>query len=337
VRTCSVCGENKDLEAFGFRNKPAERHHRACKTCVAAYGRQHYRANRLAYVSRNNKRSRALTVALKEQVWRYVAGWPCVDCGETDPLVLDFDHVDPARKRQTIYRLVHQAYSWTSILAEIEKCEIRCANCHRRRTALQFGWPKLTYASDSSADQVSAAVGTATRRPRRPGPPRTRVVSLEALTPAMIAAGLRICPWCGLGKRVEQFYFRDRAAGKRQSTCAECFTAYRRDHYRLNRAAYIQRNSRILRVRGREWLKRLWEYLLEHPCFDCGESDPVVLDCDHVDRATKRESVGFLARSGYPWATVLVELAKCEIRCANCHRRRTALQFDWPKLRVKSP
>ena len=42
-----------------------------------------------------NKRSRALPRALKEQVWQYIAGRGCVDCGEADPVVLDFDHVDP--------------------------------------------------------------------------------------------------------------------------------------------------------------------------------------------------------------------------------------------------
>jgi hypothetical protein len=57
-----------------------------------------------------------------------------------------------------------------------------------------------------------------------------------------------------------------------------------------------------------------------------------VLEFDHIDRSLKRQTVGFLARSGYPWPTVEAELAKCEVRCANCHRRRTAVQFDWPKL-----
>ncbi len=330
MRTCSVCGEDKELEAFGFRNQAAARRHRSCRTCVAAYGRQHYGANRLEYISRNNKRSRALTYTLREQVWQYIAGRACVDCSEADPVVLDFDHVDPTEKRQTIYRLVHQAYSWNSILAEIEKCEVRCANCDRRRTAAQFGWPKLTFASGNSPEAPSVGL----RRPRRAGPPRTRVVGIEQLTPAMIAAGLRNCIWCGLSKPTQAFHLRDKASGRRHSSCGECFNAYRREHYRMNRADYIQRNTRLLRTRGRKWLRRLWEYLLEHHCVDCGEADPIVLECDHVDRATKRQSVSFLARSGYPWPTVLAELAKCEIRCANCHRRRTAAQFDWPKLRM---
>lgn len=102
----------------------------------------------------------------------------------------------------------------------------------------------------------------------------------------------------------------------------------------MNREDYIQRNTRILRGRGRAWQRRLWEYLVVHPCVDCAEPDPIVLEFDHVERSKKRASVAFLARSGYPWSTVLNELAKCEVRCANCHRRRTAEQFDWPKLRI---
>jgi len=85
-------------------------------------------------------------------------------------------------------------------------------------------------------------------------------------------------------------------------------------------------------MRGRKWLRLLIDYLLAHPCVDCGERDPVVLDFDHVSRDEKRDAVTFLARSGSPWATVMAEVRKCQVRCANCHRRRTAVQFDWPKL-----
>ncbi len=334
MATCTVCGEDKELEAFGFRNKAAGLRHRACKTCVAAYGRQHYSANRLAYIGRNNKRSRALTLVLKEQVWQYVAGQSCVDCGETDQVVLDFDHIDRERKRQTIYRLVHEAYSWAAILVEIEKCQIRCANCHRRRTALQFGWPKLAFASSGVLDDGSTMAGSVSRRPRRAGPPRMKVVDVQPPTPAMVAAGLRICRWCGIAKPLQQFHLRDKARGLRHSSCGECFNAYRREHYRMNRADYIRRNTRILKARGRQWQRRLWAFLRDHPCVDCGATDPVVLECDHVDPATKRQSVTLLARGGYPWPSVLAELAKCEVRCANCHRRRTAAQFNWPKLQM---
>jgi len=333
MRTCTQCGETKELSAFGFRNQAAGRRHQKCKGCVAAYGRQHYAANRRAYITRNVGTLRSRRRTLKSRVWRYLAEHPCVDCGETDLLVLEFDHSDPAAKRSTIYRLVQQGYGWATIQAEIERCQVRCANCHRRRTAVQFGWVMLAFTTASSTEQAVNAVHTPRRRPRRAGPARAGPASADQLTPAMIEAGWRVCRWCGGAKPSEQFHLRDRIAQRRHSACAACFNAYRREHYRMNRRDYIQRNIRVLRERGRAWRRRLWEYLLQHPCIQCGESDPVVLDCDHRDPATKRRSVSLLARSGYPWATVLAELAKCDVRCANCHRRRTAAQFDWPKLR----
>jgi hypothetical protein len=77
---------------------------------------------------------------------------------------------------------------------------------------------------------------------------------------------------------------------------------------------------------------RLWQYLLEHPCVDCGLKDPLVLEFDHVELSAKRLEVNRLVQRGFAWPTVVEELAKCEVRCANCHRRRTARQFDWPRL-----
>src|SRR3984893_16841806 len=71
-------------------------------------------------------------------LFRYFAAHPCVDCGENDPIVLEFDHLDGATKSFDIGAgLTYRA--WDSILAEIDKCEDVCANCHRRRTAQRRG------------------------------------------------------------------------------------------------------------------------------------------------------------------------------------------------------
>lgn len=68
---------------------------------------------------------------------------------------------------------------------------------------------------------------------------------------------------------------------------------------------------------------RVRQYLEVNPCVDCGESDPVVLEFDHV-RGEKLASISQLLRSTRSWAVVEAEMAKCEVRCANCHRRVTA-------------
>jgi hypothetical protein len=66
----------------------------------------------------------------------YLRTNPCADCGESDPIVLEFDHV-----RDKAFAIGPQLSqrNWKSILDEIEKCEVVCANCHRRRTATRRG------------------------------------------------------------------------------------------------------------------------------------------------------------------------------------------------------
>lgn len=80
----------------------------------------------------------------------YLLAHPCVDCGEQDPVVLDFDHLPGFEKRFTISRAVGASTrSWDSILAEIAKCEVVCANCHRRRTAARGGFRKHAVKPDA--------------------------------------------------------------------------------------------------------------------------------------------------------------------------------------------
>jgi hypothetical protein len=71
----------------------------------------------------------------------YLELHPCVDCGEANPALLDFDHLRD--KTAAIASLVRNRPSWAEVEAEIEKCEVRCANCHVRKTARQFGFYRL--------------------------------------------------------------------------------------------------------------------------------------------------------------------------------------------------
>lgn len=85
------------------------------------------------------------------------------------------------------------------------------------------------------------------------------------------------------------------------------------------RSTYKERRSAWYRNR-RELLD---EYKLERGCIDCGYVDhPAALDFDHV-RGTKEFSVGH-AITRLPMEKVWKEIEKCDIRCANCHRVRTA-------------
>ena len=72
---------------------------------------------------------------LQEHVREYFEQHPCIDCGETDPICLDFDHRNPREKHKTVSAMIMSGNSIKVLIAEIEKCDVRCSNCHRRRHA----------------------------------------------------------------------------------------------------------------------------------------------------------------------------------------------------------
>lgn len=73
----------------------------------------------------------------------------CIDCGETDPRVLEFDHVR-GQKIITISELVRQAPSHDRLMIELEKCEVRCVNCHRIKTSIDQNWYKYLDLKDTN-------------------------------------------------------------------------------------------------------------------------------------------------------------------------------------------
>jgi hypothetical protein len=72
----------------------------------------------------------------------------CVDCGEHELVVLDFDHADG--KIAAVSRLAHRECSLARLDEEIAKCSVRCANCHRRRTAEEFGYYRFLAAEEAA-------------------------------------------------------------------------------------------------------------------------------------------------------------------------------------------
>ena len=69
----------------------------------------------------------------RERMYNYLLDHPCVDCGETNPLILEFDHIEPDQKEFGVMSKV-DVIPWEKLFLEIEKCVVRCANCHRIRT-----------------------------------------------------------------------------------------------------------------------------------------------------------------------------------------------------------
>jgi hypothetical protein len=103
------------------------------------YGKRHYRTNAAQYKARARAWTDQNRIRLRVAIAQYLSAHPCVDCGESDPIVLDFDHRDPADKDFEI-KGFGRCCSVSTVLAEIEKCDVRCANCHRRRTFRERHW-----------------------------------------------------------------------------------------------------------------------------------------------------------------------------------------------------
>ena len=94
----------------------------------------------MPYKDRENlyKAQKRHRLKVRGKLFEFLSLKECIDCGEKDPIVLDFDHKNPSKKFKPISNMLSGHYSWESLLKEIKKCEIRCANCHRRRTYIQF-------------------------------------------------------------------------------------------------------------------------------------------------------------------------------------------------------
>ena len=132
---------------------------------------------------------------------------------------------------------------------------------------------------------------------------------------------LRRCGRCNREKPVEEFAWRRKAKGQLDSYCRPCRAAYKQEHYATNRQKYIDAAQRRRRAIVLKRVRCLVEYLRDHPCADCGETDPLVLEFDHLRDKEFGIGKGLRDREG---RSVLDEMAKCEVVCANCHRRRTA-------------
>lgn len=138
MKLCNSCNTSKPNDAFSWRNKAQGKLQSKCKDCQKEYGRSHYKRNPEPYKKRQKTRVPIVKIATRQYIWTYLENHCCVDCGEDDPMVLDFDHL-----RDKEFNIAHAARNGMSLQrlsAEIEKCEVRCSNCHRRRTAKVRGW-----------------------------------------------------------------------------------------------------------------------------------------------------------------------------------------------------
>lgn len=132
---------------------------------------------------------------------------------------------------------------------------------------------------------------------------------------------MRVCTGCGDVQPEQAFGWKDAAAGKRHTRCASCRAAYQRAWYARNaerhRAAAVHAR-RIRHARNASIVTAAKDV----PCADCGERYRAEeMDFDHV-RGAKFDNVASLVWHATA-ERLRVEISKCEVVCAVCHRLRT--------------
>ncbi len=142
---------------------------------------------------------------------------------------------------------------------------------------------------------------------------------------------IKHCPTCAVSKKIAEFG-RDRSRlDGLQSQCRICKRIVQKNWYYKNKARHITNVARRRRSEETKTIRSILTYLRQHPCVDCGEDNPVVLEFDHV-KGNKLDSVCNLIRHGCSWAKIYAEIQKCDVRCCNCHRRKTAKQYGYRKM-----
>lgn len=128
-KVCQKCGEVKSIDNFSIRKKSPDGFRQWCKECDNAAQKIQYANNKKYYLDRNRIRRAAMSKWIRE----YKEGKPCFMCGGIFPYyVMDFNHIKLSTKK---FNLGHGAkQSLNAVKAEIAKCELLCANCHRVHT-----------------------------------------------------------------------------------------------------------------------------------------------------------------------------------------------------------
>src|ERR1700687_3611665 len=286
MKTCTRCAVTKALDQFPpvMRSEP-EKLQTWCRACFAEANNRNY----LPYYAREHDRIlariNARRDAIRGRIVEYLRAHPCVDCREPDIIVLQFDH--RRDKSFDVGSMIAAGASWSRVAAEIAKCDVRCANCHARKTALDRGYRKL-----AAAPTTDVAVAQ-----------RVETVQMELGTSETIT-----CRVCRVAKPVTEFYFRSRQRGPRQYICRSCRSDYHREWWTRNRVDQMPRIRRNRKRRDRELEQRIWNHLFTHACVDCGEADLAVLHFDHLRE--KIEGISTLCGRQRSWSAVEREIAK---------------------------
>ena len=141
-KQCVACGEFKNETEFPWWSETEGRSRGTCRACKSQQQKKWYSKKRETHIANVKSNIEQARTEAHQFVRNYLSTHPCIDCGEANPIVLEFDHVR-GQKRLTISQLCARGYTIEVIAVEIDKCVVRCGNCHRRKTSAEKGWFRL--------------------------------------------------------------------------------------------------------------------------------------------------------------------------------------------------
>lgn len=133
MKTCEVC----DIEVSVFARFCGPHADERRKERDRNRKRQQYQDG-AAYAKVKEAQTRQREIK-RQWVCDYLSNHPCVDCGEKDIIVLEFDHRGDEPKTADVITMVNGTYALKTVINEVQKCDVRCCNDHRRKTVERLG------------------------------------------------------------------------------------------------------------------------------------------------------------------------------------------------------
>lgn len=139
MKRCTLCKTDQSLDMFNKNKSRKDGLNNVCKTCSSSRSKQYYAENRSHHKQIVLQKKKDTIAENRIKLLIYLETHHCVDCGFDKAPALQFDHVR-GTKTMAISRMLGRGLCWETILNEIDKCEVRCANCHSIKTAEDLGY-----------------------------------------------------------------------------------------------------------------------------------------------------------------------------------------------------
>lgn len=138
MKICTLCQQSFGLDCFNKKKSSPDGLQNVCRECNRARSKRYYKENHDKHRLAVRERNVILASRNREYVAEYLKTHPCVDCGNSDIRVLEFDHIR-GTKVNGVGKLMGDGHSIAVIQTEIDKCEVRCRNCHTIKTYERIG------------------------------------------------------------------------------------------------------------------------------------------------------------------------------------------------------